>query len=318
MDGEIDMNILVTGSTGLVGSSLLDKVFRLKDSRHTWAFSNSKTCNLFLKKEIKQTLLKTEPDIIIHLAGKVGGIKANKENQIRFLNENALMSLNIINAAYDWNPNIKIISTLSTCIYPESLDDSLYPLNEEVIEVGPPQPTNEGYAVGKRLLYSLIKLYNQEYGTKHVGLIPSNLYGPGDHFDSQDSHFLAAMISKIKKAKESGSSKIRLLGDGKPYRQFTYVDDLVQAILRCIEKPEIFGFFNIATPENKTIRELAEIALQQCGASGINLEFDVEDGLSGQYRKDVSANKFDSTFGKLNYTPLEEGIRKTWNWYNGN
>lgn len=313
------MNILVTGSTGLVGTNLVLEVFKRKlDLKHNWTFSGREAGNLLDKSEVCALLARTEPDIIIHLAGRVGGIKANKENQIAFLNDNAIMSLNLMNMSYLNNPNVKVITTLSTCIYPEKMDEGFYPLWEELIEDGPPQPTNEGYAVGKRLLYSLIKLYNQEHGTKHVGLIPSNLYGPGDHFDSPDSHFLASMISKIRKAKESGSNTIKLLGNGKPYRQFTYVYDLVSAILTCVSKPEISGFFNLATPENKTIRELAEIALQQCDASGINLEFDVEDGLTGQYRKDVSANKFDSAFGKLYYTSLENGIKNTWNWYNGN
>lgn len=311
------MNILVTGSTGLVGSCLVDRVFR-KDKLHNWTFSNSQTCNLFKKVEILQILNQTTPDIIIHLAGRVGGIKANKENQLAFLNDNATMSLNLMNMSYFVNPNIKVITMLSTCIYPEKLDPGFYPLWEDLIEDGPPQPTNEGYAVGKRLLYSLVKLYNREHNTKHVGLIPSNLYGPGDHFDSPDAHFLAAMISKIKKCVDSGSNTIKLMGNGKPYRQFTYVEDLVTAILACVDKPDISGFFNIATPESKTIRELAEIALKVTGNSGINLEFDAEDGLTGQYNKDVSANKFDSTFGKLNYTSLEDGIRKTWDFYNAN
>lgn len=313
------MNILVTGSTGLVGSNLVKEVFKRKlDNSHNWTFTNSLSCDLLIKTYIHTALIKYNPDIIIHLAGRVGGIKANKENQLKFLNDNAQMSLNIMNTSYQFNSNIKVITTLSTCIYPEKMDEGFYPLWEDLIEDGPPQPTNEGYAVGKRLLYSLIKLYNQEHGTKHVGLIPSNLYGPGDHFDTPDSHFLASMISKIKKCVESGSNTIKLMGNGKPYRQFTYIDDLVNAILMCVEQTDMSGFFNIATPENKTIRELAEISLKQCGASGINLEFDVEDGLSGQYRKDVSANKFDSTFGRLDYTSLEDGINKTWRWYNGN
>lgn len=307
------MNILVTGSTGLVGGCLRSVVNF--DKKHNWTFSNSKSCNLFDVSQICKQVARSNPDIVIHLAGKVGGIKANKEHQIEFLNSNAMMALNLVNSCYYINPEIKIITTLSTCIYPEKLTDCLYPLPEEVIECGSPQPTNEGYAVGKRLLYSLIKLYNQEEGTKHVGLIPSNLYGPGDHFDSPDSHFLAAVISKIRKAKSSGDSSIKLLGDGKPYRQFTYVKDLVDGILRCVDNPDISGFFNLATPENKSIRELAEIALRQCDASGIKLEFDVEDGLSGQYRKDVSANKFDSVFGEMKYTTLEYGIKQTWEWY---
>lgn len=311
------MNILVTGSTGLVGSCLVDRVFR-KDKINNWTFTNSQSCDLLIKTYLHTELIKCKPDIIVHLAGRVGGIKANKENQLKFLNENAIMALNIMNMSYNFNPNIKIITTLSTCIYPEKLDPGFYPLWEDLIEDGPPQPTNEGYAVGKRLLYSLVKLYNREHNTKHVGLIPSNLYGPGDHFDSPDAHFLAAMISKIKKCVDSGSKTIKLMGNGKPYRQFTYVEDLVTAILACVDKPDISGFFNIATPESKTIRELAEIALKVTGNSGINLEFDAEDGLTGQYNKDVSANKFDSTFGKLNYTSLEDGIRKTWDFYNAN
>lgn len=311
------MNILVTGSTGLVGSNLVKEVFNRKlEYKHNWIFTNSKTCDVMILSDIKKQLSSNNIDIVIHLAAKVGGIKANKENQLEFLHINAFTSLNMMYAINEYRPNAKLITTLSTCIYPEKLDPGFYPLWEDLIEDGPPQPTNEGYAVGKRLLYSLVKLYNREHRTKHVGLIPSNLYGPGDHFDSPDAHFLAAMISKIKTAQRSDSKTIKLMGNGKPYRQFTYVEDLVNAILACVDKPDISGFFNIATPESKTIRELAEIALKVTGNSGINLEFDAEDGLTGQYNKDVSANKFDSVFGKLNYTSLEDGIKKTWDWYN--
>lgn len=313
--------VMITGCTGLVGQNLMDNIFSDNSKyypKFTWLPTSRQSLDLTDISDVERFIDQKRPDIIIHLAGRVGGIKENKENQISFLNENALMSLSIMNGAYRVNPKIKVITTLSSCIYPAKLDDGFYPLWEDIIEDGKAEETNEGYAVGKRLLYSLIKLYNREHGTSHVGLIPSNLYGPYDHFDSPKSHFLTALLSKISLAKENGDTKLKLLGDGTPLRQFTYVGDLVDAILLCLDNLDKSGFYNVATPENLSIRQMAEIALKVCDAEDLELEFSVEDGLSGVYRKDVSANKFYSDFGKDNYVTLEQGLKQTWKWYNEN
>lgn len=306
--------ILVLGARGFVGTNLAE--YACSNPEHQFRFLSSKDCNLSVMSEFNTHVELFKPDVVINLAAKVGGIQKNVKSQIEFLECNADISLNVMRVLGRYHPNVRLIAILSTCIYPEKVAEEKYPMTEEMLEDGRPQPTNYGYAVGKRLMASLIKVYNENSGTNHVGLIPSNLYGPNDHFNSPDSHFVTSLIGKIDAAITSGDTSITLMGDGKPYRQFTYVKDLIRAIMFMVDNPQLSGFYNVATPESLTVKEIAEISLNVCGANHLNLQFTVEDGLSGQYKKDVTANKLGLVFPELKYTSLNDGILQTWNWYN--
>jgi len=315
------VRILVTGSNGFVGKNLKESSL-LDYGKNVICWSNSKMANLTSWNETKTLVNTFGPDVIIHLAADVGGIKYNIKNQIPLLTDNALMSINLMNAAYLFSPKTRVIGCLSTCIYPEVMNTNLYPLREEYIEDGRPQPSNEGYAVGKRVLYSLIKLYNQEKGCNHIGLIPSNLYGPHDDFNVESGHYVSVLINKIitKKTmlkngwRNSDATDIQCFGDGTQLRQFTYVKDLCEVIHRMILKPEVKGFFNVATTENITTKEIAERINKSIGDKRIRFDF-VDKSLSGQYRKDVSTRALEEVIGQryLNWTSLEKGAKLTYN-----
>lgn len=309
--------ILVTGGNGFVGQNL-----RKYLEEYNAYFVNSVDYDLTNAEDVYSLFCKHEPEIVIHLAANVGGIKYNTENQYKLLFDNAIMAMNIFREVEDIRrselKNIRIISCLSTCIYPEKMPDYCYPMKEECIEEGPPQPSNYGYAVGKRLLYSLTKIAN-ESGAKHTCLIPSNLYGPKDNFSFDKGHFVSCLVSKIYEAnlafKKTGEKQvIPMFGDGTPLRQFTYVDDFCLAIMNAVEQKKP-GFYNVATPENLSVREIAETANGLLGGKHISFDFSVDKSLSGQYRKDVTSDKFDTEFGKLAYTPLSEGLVRTYKWY---
>lgn len=302
--------ILITGARGFVGKNL--NRFALAKENCTVRLVGRDTCDLCDFNQTKAMIATFKPHVIIHLAADVGGIKYNIENQSKLLWGNTLMSMNMVKAAYDVDPKIRIIGCLSTCIYPETCP--VYPMIEEWIENGPAQPTNYGYAVGKRMLYSMIKLYNEQHGTQHVGLIPSNLYGKEDKV-GPDAHYVSALIHKVLTAKmDSPASfgrdvKVKLFGTGQELRQFTYVDDFCKVIQFMVANKEITGFYNVATPENLTTKQIADTVNRCIGLPNISFDF-VEKSLAGQYRKDVSTKKLESIMS-IDWTSLEEGINET-------
>jgi GDP-L-fucose synthase len=205
----------------------------------------------------------------------------------------------------------RVTAILSTCIYPDVFDN--YPLKEEDLHKGEPQKTNFAYAIAKRALAVQIDAYNQQYQTKYNYLIPCNLYGEYDKFDERRSHYLTALIGKIIKAEKQGISRLHLLGTGKPLRQFMYAGDLARTIKYCIDN-DITSSFNVAVDENRSIREIAEIALKACGKENFELIFD-QTSPDGQFRKDVSNARMKSLIPDFQFTPLEEGISNVYHYY---
>lgn len=249
-------------------------------------------------------------DRIIHLAARVGGIIDNINFPAEFIEQNLLMNTLLLKYAY-LNKVPRVTAILSTCIYPDVYES--YPLKEEDLHKGEPQKTNFAYAVAKRALAVQIDAYNQQYQTKYNYLIPCNLYGEYDRFDEKRSHYLTALIGKIIKAEKQGISTLHLLGTGKPLRQFMYAGDLARTIKYCIDN-DITSSFNVAVDENRSIREIAEIALKACGKENFELVFD-QTSPDGQFRKDVSNAKMKSLMPDFQFTPLEEGIKKVYHYY---
>lgn len=298
------MNILVTGGSGLVGKHLQDI---LPDANYI----SSAQYDLRKREHCCEAIWTYKPDFIVHLAARVGGIADNIAHPAEFLNDNILMSIELFRSAHYINPKIRILSMLSTCIYPDVMAENLYPMDESMIHLGPPQESNKSYAVAKRVLHTITEAYNTEYGTRHGCLIPCNLYGEYDHFELQRSHFVSALLKRIHDAKVKGDSKIVLWGTGKPLRQFMHAADLARAI-KVYLRHDLNGVYNIATPEIKSIREIAEIALLACDATNLQIEFD-ETKPDGQFRKDVTAMKWELVFPSMSYTSLLDGIRRTYN-----
>ena len=295
--------ILITG-----GSSMVAK--HLKQILPNAIYINSKDCNLENYDETFNFFKSIKPNTIIHLAAKVGGILDNIKNPVDFYEKNILINTNTLKAAFK-NECPKFIGMLSTCIYPDKLNKNQYPIKEELLHDGPPTKTNFSYGYAKRCLEVQIRAYNEQYGTKYSSIIPCNLYSEHDHFEGDKAHFLSSLISKIHDAKINNKKYIQLFGSGKPLRQFMYAEDLAEAIVLSVNNNNSFCY-NVCTPENKSIKEIAEIALKACNAEHLKIKWD-KTKPDGQFRKDSSSEKFLTDYLNFKFTSLFEGIQKTYN-----
>lgn len=297
--------ILVTGGSGLVGR-------HLKEILPEATFISSKDYDLRSETQVRQ-LCEKGWDHIVHLAARVGGIIENINFPAEFIEQNLLMNTLLLKYAR-LNGVPRVTAILSTCIYPDVSEK--YPLKEEDLHKGEPQRTNFAYAIAKRSLAVQIDAYNQQYETKYNYLIPCNLYGEFDKVNENRSHYLTALLGKIIKAERIGKSEINLLGTGKPLRQFMYGGDLARTIKHCIEH-DLTESFNVAVDENRSIREIAEIALQATGHADFALNFD-QTSPDGQFRKDVSITRMKSFMPDFEFTPLKDGIKKVYQYYKAN
>jgi GDP-L-fucose synthase len=304
MDKNLIMKkILVTGGSGLVGNYL-------KKIIPNAIYITSKDYNLIKENEVKQMFIDHNPDTIIHLAARVGGIIDNINHPAEYFTENVLMNTLLIEYSYRYNVT-KFLGILSTCIYPDTVES--YPLKETDLHSGPPTLTNFSYGYSKRCMAVQIDSYNQQYGTKYNYLIPCNLYGDKDKNDINKSHFVTALIKKIYDANKNNDNHITLFGDGTPLRQFLHASDLANIIKLVIDN-NITESFNVATYENYSIKEIAEIALKSCNSTNLTINFDTTKP-NGQYRKDVSIEKLKSLFPEYLPISLSNGIKYIYNTY---
>jgi GDP-L-fucose synthase len=295
--------IVVTGGSGLVGKAL-------KKYLPNAIYLSSKDFNLITEDGVKSMYELYKPETVIHLAAKVGGILDNISKPAEYFTDNVLMNTLLVEYAYKLNVK-RFIGILSTCIYPDVMET--YPMKETDLHSGPPTITNFSYGYAKRSLAVQIDAYNQQYKTKYQYLTPCNLYGDDDKDNESNSHFITALVKKIYDANTNGEDHITLFGDGTPLRQFMYADDFAQIIAKVIND-EIYENFNIATPENLSIKEMAEIALDACGSKHLNIVWDTSKP-NGQFRKDVDVKKMNSYIHSFNFLPLYKGIQKVYKNY---
>ena len=289
--------ILVTGGSGLVGKHLqkiLPNAFYL----------SSKDCDLTNITQVKWLISSYQPDIVVHLAARVGGIQDNIKYPADYFDDNILINTNIVKVCKDHDVK-RFIGILSTCIYPSVVEN--YPMTEEDLFIGPPPPSNFSYGYAKRCLAVQIDAYNKQFGTKYNYLIPCNLYGDYDnlHNDSK-MHFITALLNKIKNAKDN---KLNLLGTGKPLRQFMYASDLAD-IIKLVISNDITENFNVAPDFNYSINEMAKIALEVT-EKNYEIIYDRPD-LDGQFRKDVSNKRLLEIFPHFKFTGLKEGLKQVY------
>jgi len=290
------MKTLITGGSGLVGK-------HLKDILPDAVYISSKDYDLTWIDEVRDMMNKHEPDFVIHLAARVGGILDNINNPVDYLEENVLMNTNIIKVCHEFEVE-KVIAVLSTCIYPDVVET--YPMKEEDLFNGPPTPTNFSYGFAKRCMAAHINSYIEQYDKKWSYLIPCNLYGEYDKYEEHNSHFVSALIRKIYEADD----EIELWGTGKPLRQFMYGGDLARVIKYMIDN-EIVDNFNVAPKEVYNINEIAEIGKKACKKDQIVVNYD-NTKPDGQFRKDVDSSKLLSILENFEFTTLEKGIKKTY------
>jgi|TARA_R110001606_G_scaffold334086_3_gene481947 GDP-L-fucose synthase len=293
-------NVLVTGGSGFLGK-------RLSIHKPEWTYASSKDCNLEDAKDVMSYLSEIKPTAIVHLAARVGGIKDNAENQASFYIQNTLINTNIIHCAHLLGIP-RVLSSLSTCAFPDVVES--YPFTEEQIFDGPPAKTNFSYGYTKRSLHVQTLSYRKQYGLNYSTFCPSNIYGPEDHFNTDKSHFVPALISKLVKAEDGG--EVELWGTGNPRRQQLYVDDLAGIIPTLLERHNSEIPLIIAPSENFSIREMAEIANNKIEK---NIKISYNGNLDGQYRKDGSNKRFLELVGDYEFTSFEVGIEKTIQWY---
>jgi len=294
------MKVVVTGGTGFVGK-------RLKKIKPDWIYLSSRDYDLISAEDCKKMYQQLKPDAVVHMAGKVGGIGANDTSPAEFYYLNTMMNTNIVHQGYLHGIK-RILATLSTCTFPDIVEQ--YPLTENDILSGPPAKTNLSYGYSKRSLYVQINSYRKQYGVNYSTFCPTNIYGPGDHFDSVDSHFVAALISKIAKSKDGDT--IELWGTGAPLRQQLYVDDLCEIIPMLLEKHNGPSPLIVAPNENLSIDEMATILVSQIPK---DIKIVYNNKLDGQFRKDGSNNALLNLINKYEFTNFKEGIMKTYNWY---
>jgi len=295
--------IVVTGGSGLVGKYL-------KKYLPNAVYLSSKDFDLTTEVGVRNMYLKYKPDIVVHLAAKVGGIIDNINKPAQYYTHNVLMNTLLVDYAHKIGVK-RFIGVLSTCIFPDVMET--YPMKEEDLHLGPPTQTNFSYGYAKRSLAVQIDAYNKQYGTKYQYLTPCNLYGVGDKDHESNSHFITALVKKIFDAKQNGDETITLYGDGTPLRQFMFADDFAKVIYEVIEN-EIYESFNVAGSENLTIKEMAEIAIKSCDCENLNIQWDTTKP-NGQHRKDVSIEKLNTLLPNFSPLKLSEGIKLVYNNY---
>ncbi|MEH6690772.1 MAG: GDP-L-fucose synthase [Pseudorhizobium pelagicum] len=298
-----DAKIYVAGHRGMVGSAIVRKLSSL-------GYTNVVTrthaeVDLVSQQAVKDFLGQEKPDYIFMAAAKVGGIHANNTLRADFLYQNLMIETNVVHAAWQAGVN-RMLFLGSSCIYPR---DCPQPIREDYLLTGPLEQTNEPYAIAKIAGVKLCESYNRQYGTHYVSAMPTNLYGPNDSYDLNNSHVLPALIRKTHEAKLRGDRELVVWGSGKPMREFLYVDDMAEACVFLMENGISDGLFNIGTGEDVTIRELAETVMDVVGFDG-TIVYDSAKP-DGTPRKLLDVDKM-KTLGWSASTGLRDGIARAY------
>ena len=299
--------VVVTGGSGFLGSHLVQ---RLKNSGCNSVFAPThKEVDLTRSDAIEQLFNEYKPEVLIHGAAVVGGIGANRANPGRFFYENAIMGVQLIEAARRHGV-VKTVVLGTICAYPKFTP---VPFREEDLWNGYPEETNAPYGLAKKMMLVQCQAYREQYGMNAVFVLPVNLYGPRDNFDLQSSHVIPALIRKCVEAIQAGSEEIVLWGDGSPTREFLYVEDAVDGILLATEKYNKPAPINLGSGMELSIHDLATLIARLTGFKG-KINWDPSQP-NGQPRRCLEVSKAEHEFGFKAVTPFEVGLRKTIDWY---
>lgn len=303
------MKILITGGTGLVGKAIENISNKYN---YEFVFLSSKDCDLTDYLQTKRLFEKEKPDYVIHLAAYVGGLFKNMNYMVDMFEKNVLINTNVLKCAHESNVK-KLISCLSTCIFP---DKTTYPINENMLHLGPPHNSNYGYAYAKRMLEIHSRAYREQYNDNFICVIPTNIYGEHDNYSLTDGHVIPALTHQCYLAKKEKRPFI-VKGSGKPLRQFIYSKDLAELIMWTLEEYK----------ENENIilsvGEEDEVSIEQVALS-IARSFDYENLIfdtsysDGQYKKTADNTKLMQLIGTYKFTSINDGIKKSVNWFTNN
>ena len=289
--------ILVTGGTGLVGSALnmgikiSSKDVDLRDSNQVFEFFN-----------------KIKPEYVIHCAGRVGGVGSNMNSKGEFFYDNIMINTNVIEAARRVKVK-KLLCCLSTCVFPDKVE---YPITEEQMHRGEPHSSNYPYAYAKRMADIQIKAYREQYETNYISIIPTNIYGPNDNFNTSTGHVLPSLIHKCYLAKKNNTD-FEVWGSGTPLREFVYSKDIAKICSLLLERYDSSNPIIITSSKEYSIKQVVNIIAKIMNFKG-NIKF-LSDKPDGQYRKPADNSKLLSIIPEFEFTSLEDGLQETIDWF---
>ena len=297
--------IWIAGKTGMVGKAILKQ---LKKKKYSIKLLDSKNLDLRRQGDVESWMKKNKPNIVFLAAAKVGGILANDNYPVNFIEDNLLISLNVIRSSY-YNKIEKLIYLGSSCIYPKNIK---HPITEDLILSGPLEATNQWYALAKISGMKICQAYRKQYGCNFITLLPSNLYGPGDNFNKKNSHVPAALIDRFHFAKKKKNKNVLVWGSGKPLREFLYVDDMAEACIFLAENYNSEDPINVGTGKEISIKDFAKLVKKTVNFNG-KICFD-KTKPDGVYRKLLNVKKINK-LGWIAKTSVENGLKKYYKWY---
>ena len=303
---ERDSRIYIAGHAGLVGSAIV-RALQAGGYKNLITRSHAEL-DLRDGRAVETFFEKEKPEYVFDAAAKVGGIVANNTLPADFIYQNLAIQNNVIYSCYKFGVK-KMVFLGSSCVYPK---DAPQPMREEYLLTGPFEPTNKAYAVAKVAGITMCQSFNKQYGTKFVSVMPSNTYGPNDHYDLQMAHVLPAFIRKFFEAKTQKKEEVLNWGTGAPLREFIHVDDVASGCVFLMEHDAEYDLFNLGSEVEISIKELAELIKKISGYEG-RLVWDAAKP-DGMMRKVMNMDRLHS-MGWKNKIGLEEGIRSAYEWY---
>ena len=305
-----DKRVVVTGGAGFLGSFVVEQL-RVRGCSKI-VVPRRQDYDLVEMSAVKRLYDDAAPDLVIHLAARVGGIGANQANAGKFFYDNLMMGTQLMEIGRRRGLK-KFVALATICAYPKFTP---VPFKEDDLWIGYPEETNAPYGLAKKMLLVQSQAYRQQYNFNSIVLFPVNLYGPGDNFDLDTSHVIPALIRKCVEAKEDHRSKIVLWGDGSPSREFLYVEDAAEGILQAAELYNESLPVNLGTGEEITIRNLASMIAAEIGFAG-RIEWDTSKP-NGQPRRYLDVNRAKQFFGFQAKHSLKDGLKKTIQWFHEN
>src|SRR5262245_61573078 len=301
--------VLVLGGSGFLGSYVVDA---LRRTPAEVLAPRRKDYDLRIPQNVRRLLNDVRPDVVIHLAARVGGIGANRDYPAEFFYDNLMMGVPLLHEC--WSSGVKKFVALGTiCCYPKNTP---IPFREESLWDGYPEETNAPYGLAKKMLLVQSQAYRQQYGFNSVFVMPVNLYGPGDNFDPSSSHVIPALIRKCVEAKDRGESEIEVWGNGSPTREFLYVEDAAEGIVLAAERYNDSEPVNLGSSYEISIKDLVTLVAKLTKFEG-RIVWDVTKP-NGQPRRRLDTSRAEKAFGFRARTNFMEGLDRTIQWYRDN
>jgi GDP-L-fucose synthase len=307
-----DQVVLITGGSGLVGQAI--KYVVEEDKREgKYVFLSSKDADLTDYEATRACFEKHQPTHVIHLAAMVGGLFKNMKYKLDFYTKNMVINENVLKCAFEFKVK-KCVSCLSTCVFP---DKTTYPINEDMLHNGPPHNSNFGYAYAKRMVDVMNHLYNEQHGCNFTSVIPTNIYGPHDNYNLQDSHVLPGLMHKLYLAKKNNEDFV-IWGTGSPLRQFIFSHDLARLMLWTMDKYEEIDpiILSVGEEDEVSIKDAALMVAEAMKFQG-KVTYDTTKA-DGQYKKTADNSKLKKLYPEFKFTPMAEGVAFSCKWFEEN